>query len=424
MDPRHFTQQKFQPKILIPLYSQSNYPPSSHASNKFNMNDSYNKPFIKSTLSPHMRSPQHPNQQQIKYQLEANSMNSKMDQLRLDETSMHPNVMYDHNQMQLQSASTSSSSSNTMKSKFQPKLQYSPSNNNYQFSDLIATSTSNDIRMIQSLEMRRQEILRKLKQFRDNSFKHTTQQQSVNGNHASYHLSATTNEPNKNNNSSNAINNNNNNNNATVTSTDISQTVHGNHSVKSDLVNNYWNTAIPSNDYSYQKLQQPQTNNNTPQILCDNQCQNPNTELNRDIFVRSDSILTDDDYVPFEAPAQSKFGPISRMSAKTSPFSNAKNDDVILNQTYFNDTASVNNLGISTDNINATNITPTTTQTTNLNDQTSVWLNSLQKSPNPSNYQANELTPFKTSIYSHSPAMSPETMLNDNIQRDGMCYKL
>lgn len=30
-------------------------------------------------------------------------------------------------------------------------------------------------------------------------------------------------------------------------------------------------------------------------------------------FVRSDSILADDDYVPYDAPCVSKFGPISRM---------------------------------------------------------------------------------------------------------------
>lgn len=30
-------------------------------------------------------------------------------------------------------------------------------------------------------------------------------------------------------------------------------------------------------------------------------------------FVRSDSILTDDDYVPYDAPCVSKYGPISRM---------------------------------------------------------------------------------------------------------------
>ncbi|XP_055700950.1 roquin-1 isoform X2 [Phlebotomus papatasi] len=37
----------------------------------------------------------------------------------------------------------------------------------------------------------------------------------------------------------------------------------------------------------------------------------------RDPFVRSDSLLTDDEYVPFEAQPSSKFGPISRMSTKS-----------------------------------------------------------------------------------------------------------
>lgn len=333
-----------------------------------------------------MRSPQHPNQQ-IKYHMDANNMNSNMDKLRLDETPLNPNVLYDQ---QHQTASTL----NTIKSKFQTKLQYSPSNNNYQFNDTSATS--NELRMRQSLELRRQEILGKLKQFKQS-----------NGNHRAYHITSTTNESNKNNNIiTNTINNN--------TSAPTATTTTSTSTDKNDLVNNYWNTAISSNDYGYhQTLQQPIRNNNQTQILLDNQCQNSSIELNRDIFLRSDSILTDDDCVPFEAPAQSKFGPISRMSAKTTQYTTTKNDDAVLNQTFFNDTNStVNNLRISTENI-----IPTSTQTSIINDQTSVWLNSLQKSPN-HNYQTNELTPFKTSIYSHSP----ESMLNDNIQRDGKLF--
>lgn len=169
----------------------------------------------------------------------------------------------------------------------------------------------------------------KLKQY-DNNFKQTTQQ-AVNGNNNAYHVSnqvaPTTNDQSKNNNSSNAINSN-----------DISAPAPPtNHSqVKNDLMNNYWNNAIGSNEFSYQSsLQQPKHNNNnsrspvelayaTPPILCDNQNQKPNSDMSRDMFVRSDSILTDDDYVPFDAPAQSKYGPISRMSAKTSPYSTGR----------------------------------------------------------------------------------------------------
>lgn len=158
----------------------------------------------------------------------------------------------------------------------------------------------------------------------------------MNGNNNAYHISnqvaVTTNDQNKNNNSSNTINNN---------EINVPPPSSNHPQVKNDIMNNYWNNTIAGNDFGYQSsLQQPpsaqqQPNNNsrspvelaygTPPILCDSQNQNTNPDpLNRDIFVRSDSILTDDDYVPFDAPAQSKFGPISRMSAKTSPYSAGK----------------------------------------------------------------------------------------------------
>lgn len=173
-------------------------------------------------------------------------------------------------------------------------------------------------------------LLAKLKQYEN--FKQTTQQ-AVNGNNNTYHVSnqvaSTTNDQSKNNNSSNAINNN-----------DINAPAPNHSQVKSDLMNNYWNNTIGSNEFGYQSsLQQPQSNNNSrspvelayanPPILCDSQNQNANSDLSRDMFVRSDSILTDDDYVPFDAPAQSKFGPISRMSAKTSPYSTGKHKHFI-----------------------------------------------------------------------------------------------
>lgn len=167
----------------------------------------------------------------------------------------------------------------------------------------------------------------KLKQY-DNNFKHPTQQ-AVNGNNNAYHISnqiaSITNDQSKNNNSSNTINNN-----------DINAPPPNHSQVKNDMINNYWNNTIASNEFSYQNtLQQPQANSNSrspveltyanPQILYDqSQNQNTNPDMSRDMFVRSDSILTDDDYVPFDAPAQSKYGPISRMSAKTSPYSTGK----------------------------------------------------------------------------------------------------
>ncbi|XP_055315610.1 roquin-1 isoform X2 [Sitodiplosis mosellana] len=344
MNPRH--QQKYQPKIPIMYSSPTNYP-QPHASGKFTMNEAYNKPYIKAGMSPLMKSPQHPSQQQTqKYHMDnSNCVNNKID----------------------------------LKSKYQPKMQFTTSsNNNYQFSE----SSMYDIRMLQSLEIRRQEIIAKLKQYDNPSFKQSTQQ-AVNGNNNAYHISnqaaPTTNDQSKNNNSSNTINNN-----------EINVPPPSNPQIKNDLMNNYWNNTIAGNEFGYQSsLQQPQPNNSsrspvelsyaTPPILCDSQTQKTNPDSHsRDIFVRSDSILTDDDYVPFDAPAQSKFGPISRMSAKTSPYST----------------------GLSADNFTA----PNTTTVTSTSSEPSVWLyNNLQKSSNQYNYQSNELDP----------------MLNENMARDG-----
>lgn len=46
-------------------------------------------------------------------------------------------------------------------------------------------------------------------------------------------------------------------------------------------------------------------------------------------FVRSDSILAEDDYVPYDAPCVSKYGPISRMHKD-----NAVNQNVQVPTTY------------------------------------------------------------------------------------------
>lgn len=48
-------------------------------------------------------------------------------------------------------------------------------------------------------------------------------------------------------------------------------------------------------------------------------------------FVRSDSILADDDYVPYDAPCVSKYGPISRMHK----------DNTSLSQVSFRDGSNV-----------------------------------------------------------------------------------
>lgn len=205
---------------------------------------------------------------------------------------------------------------------------------------------------------------------------------------------------------------------------------HQNHPAKGDLMNNYWNNTLNCSSESLKQQQQQQqlqqqsksSNNNinrSPVDLTYVTGQNNSSEMGRDIFVRSDSILTDDDYVPFEAPAQSKFGPISRMTAKTGLYPSNKIDDSSANQSFFNDTNA--NIRVSTENLNV-NVTPSTATNTNSVDP-SVWLyNNLQqqkqqqqKSPN-YNYQSTELAPMK-SIYHQSS----DALINENISRDGKC---
>lgn len=83
------------------------------------------------------------------------------------------------------------------------------------------------------------------------------------------------------------------------------------------------------------------TNNNDDNNNDDSKNQFPNSErfatnnsnINHGMFIRSDSIL-DDDFIPFDTPTQSKCGPISRKSTKSSPFS-AKNKESIDEQKQF-----------------------------------------------------------------------------------------
>lgn len=261
----------------------------------------------------------------------------------------------------------------------------------------------------------------------------------MNGNNNAYHVSnqvaSTTNDQNKANNSSaNAINNNEIS--VITNSTQVAQqsalppppqapSSH-NHStqIKNDLMNNYWNNALGGGAPPTQANQGSSNSSRSPvdltvsaaaaayaapPILCDNQNQNANTEMSRDMFVRSDSILTDDDYVPFDAPAQSKFGPISRMSAKTSPYSTGMRhqtqianlefivygrfaDDLMFASQHTIDPSrfySAISIGLSSDNLTA----PGTAATSN---DASVWLyNNLQKSPNQYSYQTTELNPMR-----------------------------
>uniref|UniRef100_A0A1B0CIZ0 RING-type E3 ubiquitin transferase n=2 Tax=Lutzomyia longipalpis TaxID=7200 RepID=A0A1B0CIZ0_LUTLO len=65
---------------------------------------------------------------------------------------------------------------------------------------------------------------------------------------------------------------------------------HHHHHMKEEM---YWNSTSNTNPQSY------------------------HIDTSRDPFVRSDSLLADDEYVPFEAQPSSKFGPISRMSTKS-----------------------------------------------------------------------------------------------------------
>lgn len=352
-------------------------------------------------VSPNVRSPQHPNQH--KFKIDTCGLKNKMDQLRLDDGAMSSNMLYDQS-VRIPITSIS----NPIKSHIQPKNEYPLANSNFSYNETPPATPLNQLQIVQTLEMRRQEILHTLKQFDETNFKPTAQH-SLNGNHAAYSLNAANDQHTKANSNS-----------PTISSNDLN--------LDAECVNRFWNPTISSADYSYSMFQQSQANNNNvPPMLCDSQCQSAANEANRDIFVRSDSILTDDDYVPFELPAHGAFGPISRMSTKTSsPFGNlntnvSKNDDNLLNSAaFFNDNVPVDNLAISTENLNAANKMPSTsTQAAALlRDQANAWMNNLQRSQNAnSNLYANGMASFKQSLYNNSSTISPESML----QKDGEC---
>lgn len=153
MNSRHFTQQhkyqqqqQQQPTPQQPMmYSPTNYS-QSHA---------YNKPYsMKASMSPLIRSPQHPK--------------NNLDQLRLDDGTMRPNPIYEQQQ---------ATATNHLKPQYQPNIQIGASNNNFYSAD---ASSLPDPQMYQSLELRRQEIMKKLKQYE--CYKHAATPQSVNGN--------------------------------------------------------------------------------------------------------------------------------------------------------------------------------------------------------------------------------------------------
>lgn len=257
-----------------------------------------------------------------------------------------------------------------------------------------------------------------LKPLDETNFKQTAQH-SINGNHSGYGIPSAIDHTN-----SGHVN-------ATASMATASSMGGPDMSLDTDCVPHFWNPTISSADYSYQPFQQqsqPATNNGPPAMLCDSQ--SAADEANREIFVRSDSILTDDDYVPFEMPSGgtaggSKFGPISRMSAKTSSSYGQVNanktteDHGILSaapSSFFNDNVSpIDNITISTENLGAVNsLTSAAAQQAagTIGDQSNAWLNNLSRSPDPNaNLYANGLTSFKSSMYGNTANMSPESML-------------
>lgn len=165
---------------------------------------------------------------------------------------------------------------------------HSPNNNNNNHMGAAPMA----IQRLQSLEMRKREILKELEKY-----KGATNNNSSNNNNNSFKGTSLT--------TSNMNGGNMYKNPGTVTSGIMNN---NNNPSKEDLMLNYWNvnsltppTASMSNNLPPSSAQNYRAGDQQPV---------------RDLFVRSDSIL-DDDYVPFDLMITPKYGPISRMSAKS-----------------------------------------------------------------------------------------------------------
>lgn len=274
------------PGLQAPMGYQNNSKtptPGQGHPGKYN-SEMYNPAYAK-TPSPHLHSPRmnNPKGKHFKYQSEQTSPRNYGHRQMND--SNHQNAGWNqHHRQMMGNPHPPNMSKNYFPHPQQASLPNSP--NPYggqQPSPMI---------MLQNLELRKQEILKQLEKC--NNYNGANQSPNMFNHKMS------------NNNYVNNIGNNNNN-----------SQLHNNHKGGPHPVlgayKDYWNQNMQSNP-----------NQTQPQGMFDNNIDHMamndgnNAQSKDDIFVRSDSILTDDDYVPFDAPTQSKFGPISRMPTKSS----------------------------------------------------------------------------------------------------------
>lgn len=429
MNVRHLAPPKYQANIPV-IYPTTNVPQAM----KFNANDAYGKPHVKSIPSPHLRSPQHPTQQ-VKY-----GNDSGLDGVRMNE-SMRQNMSYDqhmhshhnlhHHQNQLQHQH---SRQHILTPMYQTPNQIKPKGHQHQSNSTSPhlnghcqagnSMLTNSVNNRANLELRRQEILRKLKQYKEEPVKHT------NGNKADFGIATFCKDPHtnnlmssnnlitkNNNNNNNIINNNNNNNNNNNSN-------NGNSGCsKDDLLANYWSNSMASNEFRLPTALL--TNNNCPEadlnytsavVMHDNR--SPGASNAQDIFVRSDSILTDDDYIPFEEPTQSKYGPISRMSAKTSPYSSKSDSDAatMSSQSFFNE--SLSTVSVTVDNMQTLSSISMSPET-NTSPQ---WLYENMQNVSQYNYKMpNELSQVNP-IYQSTISGHIDPILGDTVRTEGMRF--
>lgn len=257
--------------------SKTPTPGQGHPAGKYN-NEMYSPGYAK-TPSPHLHSPRMANQKakHFKYQSEQTSPRNYGHRHVNDLN--HQNSGWNQHQRQMIG---NSQPPNISKTYFPHPQQASLPNSPNPYGGQQPSAMV----MLQNLELRKQEILKQLE--KSNNFNGANQSPNLFNNKMS------------NNNYVNNIGNN-----------QLQNNQKGGHPVLG-AYKDYWNQIVPSN--ANQTQQQQAIFDSNMEHLALNEV--AHTQTKDDIFVRSDSILTDDDYVPFDTPTQSKFGPISRMPIK------------------------------------------------------------------------------------------------------------
>lgn len=327
-----------QPQIGFPNHSKT--PTPGHQGGKYN-SDMYGQVYAK-TPSPHLLSPRNNNQKMkhFKYQGEPTSPRNMGQSQRHLNDAHHPNMGWNqhHNRQAMGPPHQSNIPKNYFSNPQQTSLPNSPNPYGGQQPPPSAMA------ILHNLELRKQEILKQLEKC--NNFNAPNQPSNLFSNKMGNNNYV--------NNTSNTINNNQmHNNNGTKCGQQHLNQFHHQHLPshrftapfaessaprtenridemsaadeepnitlcnKEDAMRNYWN-------HNMQPLSN-QTASHQPQSTYDSNIERltlsevPTAAQNKeDFFVRSDSILTDDDYVPFDSQTQSKFGPISRMPVKSS----------------------------------------------------------------------------------------------------------